>query len=68
MNLYFMYVCMADRLNSAVTPLLATPYTKQLEMKEKNMSEFLKKLAKRIMHKDSNPVIEKFISIVYKQE
>ena len=44
------------RLSEAVTPLLSTSYSEQLKMKEKAMSEFLKKLAKKISQKDSNPV------------
>ena len=44
------------RLNEAVTPLLSTPYPEQLRMKEKAMSDFLKKMAKKILHKESNPV------------
>ena len=44
------------RLSEAVTPLLSTPYSEQLKMKEKAMSEFLKKMAKRISSKDSYPV------------
>ena len=50
------YSSISSRLNEAVTPLLSTPYSEQLTMKEKAMSEFLKKMAKRISSKDSYPV------------
>ena len=46
----------SSRLSEAVTPLLSTPYSEQLTRKEKAMSEFLKKMAKRISSKDSYPV------------
>ena len=44
------------RLSEAVTPLLSTPYSEQLKMKEKVMSEFLRANGEHAENKPPRPI------------